>query len=653
MFHLKQRSKTIFFLFVILLFTVPWLNSTSGFNQKADKVSQESITFYEINPCKVSLTNFLISNPEAIYQDHYHFRFNNYSSVNCFGKISGATVIDSDFYISVGTNSFINLILQGSFWVLLLSRVRTKKDSEKRSLLDIKNIHHNIATMATSLFYCFSLYSEKRFYEKNLYYFNFDNVYYKLFASSLIFLILSNLFSIIKRRINSLPELIPYLFLFGGVFSGFNFSLYASIVVYFGVLSFINREVNRKINRVFFVATVWWIINSTESYYFTPGKLRGFTSSVYEFHSSLFWSIFFILFMNGLWYIFKNTIFSFNYQKFVNNSNIVSISILSLGFLGANFPIINFFNYYYLGLQRFGITRNNPFAFDSWSEKLSWRGLYPSAESIGEFFGLCLLMVIYSYYKKRYLNSYEIIGSISSALGLYFSDNRTVMILVFLFVSYLFLKNYKYKKLAIPMTFVLFIVLVGYLIGFQQLTYSYDFLSSRVTLQANYYQYDTVYSSFILWINDNMDGSSLLSYMFGFFSVIAYFLNRSEIWGIFFARYNPTFMEFSFGTGPYSFGQVYGESVINKTDSFLLPHSSLISFIVFFGVFGIFYIFYHFTKMYIRNFASIFAYGNMLLLFIALNIIKNDGLNYFPSTTLYLFLCFVILKSKSEEVFSF
>jgi hypothetical protein len=653
MLYLEQYSKRIFFLFVILLLTVPWLHSTSGFNQKADKVSQESVAFYEINPCKISLTNFLISNPEAIYQDHYQFRFNNYSSINCFGKISGVTVIDSDFYISVGTNSLINLIIQGLFWVLLISRIRIEKDDEKRLRVDIKNIHHNIAVMATVVFYCSSIYSERRFYEKNLYYFNFDSVYYKLFATSLIFIILSNLFSVIKRRINSLPELIPYLFVFGGVFSGFNFSLFASITVYFGVLSFINKEVNWKINRVFFGATVWWILNSTESYYFTPGKLRGFTSSVYEFHSSVFWSIFFILFVNGLWYIFKNTIFSFNYQKYVNNFNIASISILSIGFLGANFPIINFFNYYYLGLQRFGITRNNPFAFDSWSEKLSWRGLYPSAESIGEFFGLCLLMVIYSYYKKRNLNSYEIIGSISSILGLYFSDNRTVMILVFIFLSYLFLKNYKYKKLAIPITFVLFIVFVGYLIGFQQLTYSYDFLSSQVSSQANNYQYDTVYSSFTLWINDNIDSSSILSSIFGLFSIVAYFLNRSEIWGIFFARFNPTFMELSFGTGPFSFGQVYGESVINKTDSFLLPHSSFLSFIVFFGIFGIFYIFYLLTKMYKRNFVSIFAYGNMILIFIALNIIKNDGLNYFPSSTLYLFLCFVILKSRSEEVFSF
>ena len=102
-----------------------------------------------------------------------------------------------------------------------------------------------------------------------------------------------------------------------------------------------------------------------------------------------------------------------------------------------------------------------------------------------------------------------------------------------------------------------------------------------------------------------------------------------------------------------SWTQVYGETVINKTESFLLPHSSFLSFIVFFGIFGVFYIFYLLTKMYKRNFDSIFAYGNMILIFIALNIIKNDGLNYLPSSTLYLFLCFVILKSKSEEVFIF
>ena len=147
MFYLEQQSKKNF-LFICYFITDCTL---AKFNfwlsiKKQIKLVKRVLHSMKLTLVRVSLTNFLISNPEAIYQDHYHFRFNNYSSINCFGKISGVTVIDSDFYISVGTNSFINLIIQGLFWVLLLSRIRIKKDSEKRPLLDTKNIHHNIAT---------------------------------------------------------------------------------------------------------------------------------------------------------------------------------------------------------------------------------------------------------------------------------------------------------------------------------------------------------------------------------------------------------------------------------------------------------------------------------------------------------------------------
>ena len=57
------------------------------------------------------------------------------------------------------------------------------------------------------------------------------------------------------------------------------------------------------------------------------------------------------------------------------------IVILFLGYLGANFPLLNFFNYYYFGQQKFGINLGNPFIFNEWLEKVSWRGFFSSAET--------------------------------------------------------------------------------------------------------------------------------------------------------------------------------------------------------------------------------------------------------------------------------
>jgi hypothetical protein len=647
------QNKKLFFSLILIILFIPWFNNDFGFEQTAAKVSQESVAFYEINPCKVSILEFLAANPNSLYQDHYHFRFNNYSSINCFGRISGATVIGSDFFISVGTNSFINLLYQGLFWIYLFSKV--KKNHNYSTLEELQTftskLTHYTALILTSLLYGFSIYAEKRFYEKNLYYFNFDSNFYKLLIILLIYFILNNLINITRFRTNKIFEMLPYVYLFYSVFSGFNFTLFSGIVIYFGFISFINNKINWKINKVIVWATLWWVLNSRESYYFNPGKFKGFTSSIYEFNASIFWCLYFILFINGLWYLFNKTIQNFSLQRFINNFSISGIIILTLGFIGANFPIINFFNYFYFGQQKFGITRNNPFAFDSWAEKLSWRGFYASAESIGEFFGLFLILLAYSYYKKKTLNTLEIVGGIFSLLGLYFSDNRTAMILVFIFTTYFLLNESKYKKIGLISAGGIFTGLLLYLIGFESFTYSYEFVKTRLFMQANYYQYDTVFSSFMIWMNENQNNGSLLRTLFDLFSTLAYFLNRSEIWGIFFARYNPTFFEFILGSGPFNFGQLYGEIVINKTETFLLPHSSLLSFLIFFGFAGSVLILLLFIKLYSKNKYQISSLGKMLLVYMFMNIVKNDVLNYFSSFTMCLFLFFTILNRDNEEVF--
>ena len=47
--------KTALYILTLLLLLVPWLNTSKNFEQNAGIASQEDITFYEINPCKVSL----------------------------------------------------------------------------------------------------------------------------------------------------------------------------------------------------------------------------------------------------------------------------------------------------------------------------------------------------------------------------------------------------------------------------------------------------------------------------------------------------------------------------------------------------------------------------------------------------------------------
>ena len=64
-------KKFSWILLVAIFLIAPWLNSEITSEITIPKVSQEDVTFYEVNPCKVSLIRFVINNTESIYQNHY------------------------------------------------------------------------------------------------------------------------------------------------------------------------------------------------------------------------------------------------------------------------------------------------------------------------------------------------------------------------------------------------------------------------------------------------------------------------------------------------------------------------------------------------------------------------------------------------------
>jgi len=175
---------------------------------------------------------------------------------------------------------------------------------------------------------------------------------------------------------------------------------------------------------------------------------------------------------------------------------------------------------------------------------------------------------------------------------------------------------------------------------------SYNFASESLIFKARSFQFDSVYSSYLTLINNNYESKSLFSGLFSIFSVVAFFLNRSEMWGLFFSRYNPTFMELLVGSGPLNFGQLYGEIVINNPDSLLLPHSSFLSLIVFFGVVPVLFLFTLFIRALIKNKKNTeFVIFSIYLL---INMIKNDSINYLVVFIFYAVM-FLALKNKKRS----
>ena len=200
--------------------------------------------------------------------------------------------------------------------------------------------------------------------------------------------------------------------------------------------------------------------------------------------------------------------------------------------------------------------------------------------------------------KKRRNKTIEFVGIFSSTLGLYFSDNKTAIVLVFvLALTYIYLKLFKDLISFKPILFFILLSFTGFVV-FLLNGASYEFVSDSIISQSNVFQYDSVYSSYLRLINTGKETGTLFNNVFGFFSAVAFFLNRSEMWGLFFTRYNPTFMELLFGSGPMNFGQLYGEIIVNNPSSTLLPHSSMLfNFIYWCCTFYIFniYIFNYFN----------------------------------------------------------
>jgi len=639
-----KKDYFVYLLIVLILF-LPWFNSDSDQINFIPEISQEENPFYEINPCKISLFEFFNANKKSLFQDHYFFRPNNDSPINCFGRIAGISVqqknLETQFIVSVGVNSLVNLLLQGSLWLLIISFVK------KRNLVKKSNfLFHEIAIVSTTYLLTYSIYAQQRFYGTNIYLVDLSKTssYVLIF---LIFLFLTkNLIEVYIARSSKLINMVPFIFLLSGIFSGSNLVLFSFIFLYSGIQALFEKKYNKKIVSTYLVLSFWWLINSNGSFYFNPGKFRGFTNSVYEFNANLYWIVFFLLIVLGVLRELQLCLKYFNLQEFSTYFSISSAAILLTGLIGSNFPSINFLVTYYLGLQRNVVELINPFVFDEFGVKISWRGISPSSETIGEFFGLCLLINLFSILQKSKLDKFNYIGVLSAGIGLYFSDNRTSIFIVFFIISFFFLKAnnqviHIVKKISkkIKIGFLASALVIVYI--FLQ-TDTYKFYSESLLGNSLLYQYDSVFSSYLKLLITSYEEKNLLYYVFGFFSAVGYLLNRAEMWGIFFARYNPTTLELIVGSGPLTLGQLYGEIKIEELSSFLLPHSSLLSYIVYFGLLPTLYGLYKLFSV-MKNSKSNIMFLSVST-YIILNIIKNDSLNYFPVFLLYGYLLIIFYK---------
>jgi len=633
----KFRKEIIFKVIIVLsILILPFSLSFSDGATNPEKISSD-LRYYQINTCSISLFEFISANPNVIYQDHYIIKHNNYSSIKCFGKITGVDQIGYTFYISIGTNPLISLLLQSSIWLVLLTFIRKTEKFEIR----FKDL---LPVALTSLLLVVGIYSQTRFYEK--YFYLIDLTKFTSYLNLFIYIFYSVffLYIVVSTRRQSLINYFPYIILVMGLLNGFNFYFFSIIFLIFGFKSIFTYK---KSFLIIFFLMIFWILRIEENnYYLKPDKIRGLTSTTYSINSIIFWTLFSTFLIFGLIYFFKDYSAFINLELFGINLLISLFLVLLLGYFSSSMPLINFLSYFFLGLTKYGTTNSSLFSRNEWNEVIAWRGIYPSAESIGEFFGLALLLMFIFNLEKKKFKTFDLFLTIVMSLGLYLSNNRAAFVMLLLLTILKIINKNHYSKKTKILFYIFSSLVMLPLVGLGKIRYSILAASNSILDSANLYALDYDFSSSLSYLNENE--SSILYFFVKVLSVFAFYTNRSELWGIFISRYNPELPELFFGTGPYHLSNYYNEIQINQTSSFLLPHSSFLSLLLFFGIVGI-------------SLFTVFIYKNLIItkrlnysmflinLFILINAIKSDSIFYFPNLIIYITLLSLNIKNFSKS----
>ena len=656
---LKNRITLHIFLIFIILFLPFWIHNSSD-DIVPKEINESNLDYYRSTTCNISLFEVVRENLNNEVKINYYS--NNYVRADCFGKVTGLDLINNKYQVSIGTNSLFTFTLQAAVWCLVLSAFIV--GNKKKITLS--------AIVPLSLFFVYQQISEERFYsDSNIYFNNLleSNNYYLiiLFLSIyLIFVFISLKDSYIEERF---LNLVPFSFLFIGTFNGFNLNFLVLIISFFGLKNLIyKKNVLVAYNIIYFLLSIIWVFTSSRenNSFFDGDKLRGFINSSNSFNSLIFWVILFFLLLNGFIYLIN--VSKVNVKTVVKNSVLSSGIVVFFGIVGSISPLFNFYNFLFFGQNKRGIDKLESVAGNT------WRGFSASAESIGEFFGFTIVLLLILFFSKKLdFSTYYIPFFLLGIFGLYRANNFAAYISILLTILlYIYVEKIKNRNLKIYLFIggiFVSLILFSYLVNDLGKEYVSTELLYEATLHSNLYPEDVEYTKTteitnyfnageiysLLTYEANNQISSSLRFLSNIFyqenlnipfvpnivtvlSFISLMINRTEMWGIFIAKYSPNLTESLFGNGPMQLNNyLYKQNVRldlpeEKLSSLFLPHSSIMDLLIFFGCFGvIIFLFFNLYLYFIKNKNSIYKY---LIFFIMLNILKSDSLLYINSVLL-------------------
>ena len=655
----KNRITFHIFLIFLTLFLPFWVHNSSD-DIVAKEINESSLDYYRSTTCNISLFEVVRENLNNEIEIIYHT--NNYVRADCFGKVTGLDFVNNKYQVSIGTNSIFTFTLQAAVWCLMLNAfiVGHKK---KISLL---------ATVPLSIFFVYQQISEERFYsDSNVYYSNLLEVnnYYLIILFLSIYLIFVFLslkdFYLEEKFLN----MVPFTFLFIGTFNGFNLNFLVLIISFFGLKNLNNKKnIFATYNIVYFLFSIIWVFTSSrdDASFFDGDKLRGFINSSNNLNSLIYWVILFLLLINGFVYLINFS--KVNVKTVAKSSILTSGLVVLLGIVGSISPLFNLYNFLFFGQNKRGIDKLESIAGNT------WRGFSASAESIGEFYGFTILLfLILALLKKIKLSIYYFPFLIFGVFGLYRANNFAVYISIFLTILF-YLYSEKIENRNVKIYLLIGGIFVALILSFSLVNHlGKEYVSTELMYEAalhsnlfpddieytktteitNYFNSGEMYS--LLAYENKSQISTSLKFLSDIFfqenlnipivpnvvtilSFVSLMINRTEMWGIFIAKYSPNLTESLFGNGPMQINNyLYKQNVRldlpeEKLSSLFLPHSSMLDLLIFFGIFGVLiFLFFNLYLFFVKNTNSIYKY---LIFFIMLNILKSDSLLYINSVLL-------------------
>ena len=655
----KQNTLKILFLLVVLF--SPFLVSSSEIDN-APLLNMGSVGVYQTNTCEFSLYDFAKSN---YLNKEIVLKIDKFSTIDCFGKINGADVVGNRINVYVGTNLTINLFLQSIICITLISMLKSNKTKPNTNM---------ILYFIISIFFTSQLVIEKSFYSassKNYSEILTPDNYFLVsifLAYYLIFILIDNF---VSPRLENVINYFPFLFLITGTFLSSNINFFVMLISFYGIKSLNLSKIKSKYSLTYIVLVFFWFFNQSDTVtFFDVDKIRGFISSSNSGGAILFWSILLYLIVNGIIYIFELSKSKLNIQTLTNNFLMVGFFTVILGISGALNTYFNFLNYYFLGQNKVGMKSLSSVAGNT------WRGLSSSAESIGEFYGVAIILFFYISLKSKKISMFSLIGVISIIYGLYKANNVASILLICVTVLYIVSKNFisNFQKRYIGIFLILFIFVFVTIFSFLNpgVGTDYDFLSQNLIIESLKYSkyfefgenkefekliYESNYKDILKFTNyeDNVSittdflirkyvSDTNIGYLPNTTSLISFassYINRTEKWALFASRYNPTYSELIIGSGPFQINNYYYSDKIKSIEGLILPHSGVLDVLIFFGFTGILFMIYGFFVYLNSSKENIFK---LLFLFLIINYLKSDSILYFSS---FVMTGFIFMSSKS------